>query len=251
MTVSEAIKKTRAEFKNKTPKERWAYFWDYYTWHVLGALLVVVLLAQSIVAIVNNKNTVLSGTLINSFIHTDEAAYQEAFMEYAGLDMKKAQVSFQTNIQLTNALSQANSEAFQLVHANVAAERLDFITGNVTPFQKCAYSKSYLFADLRKHLPAETLAQLEDRLYYIDGDILYAESDPFSDESTGNFQYPDPHAPETMGDPIPVGIEISSSENFMKAYYPDNDTMYIGIVGNAPNLEQTLQFIDFLLSDNG
>lgn len=251
MTVSESIAKTRAELKNKTPKEKWSYFWEYYTWHVLGALLVIVLLIQGVVSFSSHKQTVLSGSLLNSFLIQNEEAYQEALFDHAGLDPKKDEVLFQTNIQLTNALSSANSESFQVLHASVAAGRLDFITGDIMPFQKCAYSRSYLFADLRKHLPADTLAQLEDRLYYVDGAILYEDVDPFSDESAAEIEYPDPHDPESMADPIPVGIEISSCANFMQTYYSQNSSMYIGIVGNAPHLEQTLQFIDYLLADNG
>lgn len=249
MTVSESIKKTKEALKEKTPKERISYFFEYYTWHALGVLLVIVILAQSVVSIATRKDTVLSGNLLNCFTPNGDQAYQDAFFEYAGLDAKKAEILLQTDMQLTSALSPSNAENFQLIHASVAAARLDFIVGDVTPFQKCAYSKSYLFMDLRNHLPAETLEKLADRLYYVDGDILYKELDPFTDEASGNVEYPDPHKPETMVDPVPVGIEISGCRNFMDVYYPQNKTMYIGIVGNAPHLEQTLQFVDFLLSE--
>lgn len=42
MTPKEASRKAWAEMKQKPFKERLAYFWDYYKWHTLAVLALVI-----------------------------------------------------------------------------------------------------------------------------------------------------------------------------------------------------------------
>ena len=53
MTIFEHIKKQHREMKDKSKKERWSYFLDYYKWHALAVLLAIAILVQGIVSIVN------------------------------------------------------------------------------------------------------------------------------------------------------------------------------------------------------
>lgn len=251
MTISEYIKNARKNMKGKPRKEQWQYFLEYYKWPALIALLVAAILVQGVVSFVTRKDEVLAGTLVNSFTSEERTDYLPGFYDYVGINTKKEKVQLYTDMALTDEVSMENINAFHLLHARIAAKDTDFLTADAIAFQKCAYSTSYLFTDLRTLLSAQELSQLEDRLYYIDGSILQQLQNPESMQEGTSVTYPPFNKPEDMVAPIPVGINISNAKNFMATYYPYNNTLYLGIASNALHPDMALQFIDYLLSENG
>ena len=248
MTIIEYIKKEHANIKEKPKEERWEYFWDYYKWHVVAVALAIVLLIQGVVGIVCRKDTVFSGILLNCIINVDDDDFLQGFYDYAGINSKKEQAAFYTDIILTNKDTQNDVTAFQRIMAGMATKDTDFVVGQPENFQLCAYNSSRIFADLREFLDEETLDRLFGRLYYIDGAVLKKLHAPLGEMVDPNIQIPDPTKPETMEDPIPVGIDVSDRENFQSAYYFPDTTLYLGIAANTPRAELTKQFIDYLFT---
>lgn len=251
MKISEYIRNARKNMKGKPRKEQWQYFLEYYKWPTLIALLVVAILVQGVVSFATRKDEVLAGTLVNSFTAEERTDYLPGFYDYVGINTKKEKVQLYTDMALTDEVSMENINAFQLLHARIAAKDTDFLTADAAAFQKCAYSTSYLFIDLRTLLSAQELSQLEDRLYYIDGNILQQLQNVESAESDTPITYPSPHKPEDMVQPIPVGIDIHDCNSFVATYYPYSSSLYLGIASNAQHPDMALQFIDYLLSENG
>lgn len=245
MTMFEYAKKAYITMKEKSPKERWDYFLEYYKWPALAILLAIVLLVHGIVSIANRKDTVFSGVLINSLADSEQVDYDDKFGEFIGMDSDKEEVRFYTDIALTGGQSGTDVDAFQTLLAGIATKDTDFIVGQEDSFEKCAYHTSNMFADLRNILDAETLAQLEGRLYYIDKAVM----EEIRDSVMTMPELPDPFNPEAMTEPIPVGIDISQCEAFQKVYYPSEDVSYLGVVINSTRIDTTLQFIDYLLSE--
>lgn len=247
MTMFEYIKKAYCETKDKPPKERMDYFMDYYKWHALAVVLVVVIIISSIVAIANRKEDVLFGELLNCSTLIEDVTYMDDFYTAADIDAKKYSISISNDLSFAETGTGTAYEAHQILVAIVAAKRVDFFVGADHVFDNCAYNNSRVLADLRDTVDAETLAKWSDRLYYIDGDVI---------EQIRNYnttmeipKFPDPRDPDSMVDPIPVAIDISDCESFRNAYYPIDDVLYLGIAANAPHLDTTLQFIDFLLTN--
>ena len=46
MAVMDEFKEEREALKNGTPKQKLAYFWYYYKWHVIISLVVIILIVS-------------------------------------------------------------------------------------------------------------------------------------------------------------------------------------------------------------
>ena len=246
MTIFEHIKQQHANIKARPKEERWQYFLDYYKWHALAVLLAIVLLIQGVVSIVNRKEVVFSGILLNCVISIDDEAFLQGFYDHTDINGKKQQAAFYTDIVLTDKNNKNDINAFQRIMAGIATKDTDFIVGQSDNFRLCAYNSSKIFMDLRTFLDEDTFTKLSDRLYYIDGAVVEKLAVPVGELQDANITYPDPTKPETMEDPIPVGINISDRTDFQEAYYFPNTTLYLGVIANTPRPELTKQFIAYL-----
>ncbi len=248
MTILEYIKKEHANIKQQPKEERWHYFWDYYKWHVLAVVLAIVLLVQGVIGIINRKEIVFSGILLNCAITVDDEEFMQGFYDLAGIDTKKQEAAFYTDVMLQDGRNKNDITSFQRIVAGITTEELDFVVGQKDSFRVCAYSAGGIFMDLRTFLDADTLEKLSDRLYYIDGAVLKGlNAEPGTAVDTSLRDVPDPKKPETMTDPIPVGIDISDREKFQSSYYFPNTTLYIGVIANTPRQDLSRQFIDYLM----
>lgn len=241
------IKQGFQEIRQLPKEERWSYFWDYYKWHTVVTLLVIVLLVQGILGMVNQKDTVFSGFVLNAKIGVEDEAFLEGFYDLTGIDSKTQQAAFYTDLILTGENRKNDITTIQRIMASISIQDGDLIISTGNGFHVCAYNTSRIFCDLRDFLDAETLEKLSDRLYYIDG----AVQDEL-DKPVGEFvdpyaiEYPDPRKPETMKNPIPVGIDVSDRKELMDAYYLKDSTAYLGIMVNTPRPELCRQLIEYL-----
>lgn len=248
MTITDYIKKEIQNIKERPPKERWEYFWDYYKWHTVIIVLVLALLIQGIVGAVNRKDVVFAGYLLNCKVNVQDDEFLQGFYDYAGIDSGK-EAALYSDMILTNGYSKNEISTFQRIMAGISVQEADFLVGQDQSFRLCAYSTGRMLMDLRSFLDADQLAKFSDRLYYIDGALLDE-----LDDSMGNkvdytqLAYPDPRKPETMEDPVPVGIDISDRKDFQSAYYYDDTPLYLGVIINAPHTELMELFLDYLWS---
>ncbi len=247
MTILEYAKKELAKLKDQPPKKRWEYIWEYYKIHLGVALLVLVILVQGIVSICTHKDAVFTGVLINTTLTADSSSFMEDLRDHMDVG-KKEQISFSTNIFMTNQ-SADKAVALQSIMASVTIKELDMVAGPAEAFEVCAYNASNMFADLRDYLDEADLEKYADRLYYIDGAVLKKVNAPVGTQvDLSQLTYPDPHKPETMEDPIPVGIDVSDRHEFISAYFIPEGAHYLGMITNTTRPETVLQFIDYLFS---
>jgi len=249
MKISEYIRKEWVGMKDKPPKERWQYFLDYYKWPAIITLLVLVFAVQALVSVFNQKDSVISSIMLNCKLDINDEAFLQDFYEYAGVDTNTQEAAFYSDITLSQNHIQHNNTMFQRIIAGITVGSTDFIAGKDEAFQLCAYHSTQMFMDLRKFLDEETLTKISDKIYYVEQEILdYLNAPPGTEIDVDLSKYPDPHKPELMKNPIPIGINISSCKAFQDAYYLEGTTTYIGVIANVPHPEITRQFIDFLLS---
>lgn len=249
MKIADYIKNEYKKVAEKPPKERWEYFWEYYKWPILAVILAVVLLVQGIAGVVNKKEIVFSGFVLNSRLVPDDSEFLQGFYDYAGIDSGSQEAAFYCDITLNDGNSKNDITAFQRIMASIATKETDFVIGQAVPFHLCAYNTSNIFLDLRDFFDEETLARFADRIYYIDGDILAMLDAPLGEQvDMSAVTYPDHTKPEDMKDPIPVGIDISDCEDLRSAYYLTDASLYLGIIANTPRLELALQLVEYLFS---
>ena len=243
MTMFEYAKNAYKAMKDKPKEERWEYFLDYYKWYAIAAVAVVVLLIHSIVFFATRKDTVFGGILVDATGSESAEVYVQELEEHLQLNTKKEQIQMQTGIALQEGMGNNKVESFQQILAFINSKSTDFLTAPETSFAQCAYSTTYMLADLRDHLDTETLKKLEGRLYYIDRDLIeQARNNTLPSDIT----FPDPQAPETMTDPVPVGVNITDCKEFCSVYYLLTEDLYLALAVNTEHTETVLEFLEFL-----
>lgn len=250
MKLIDNLKANWKTIREQPKGERFAYFWEYYKWPAIVCAVLVVALLQFTIGAITRKEVVFNGYILNSDAVEKDEAFLQGFYDCAGIDSSKQEAAIYTDMYLIPGYTQKNTEVFQRIMAGISINDADFIAGPTEPFRMCAYNTSRMFMDLREFLDAETLEKYADRIYYIDGAILEQLSAPVGETvDTSQILYPNPHKPEDMEDPIPVGISVGDREAFRASYYyyPDT-TLYLGVVTNTQRPELTRLFIDYIFS---
>ena len=250
MKLFEKLKDSWKTIMEQPKGERFSYFWDYYKWPAIIALVLVIAMIQTGISIANRKETVFTGYILNSTATAKDTEFLQGFFDYAGLDNNTQEAAIYSDMYLHQGQSQKNAETFQRIMAGITINDADFIVGQADPFRMCAYNTSRIFVDLRLFLDVETLEKYADRLYYIDGAIVEKLSVPVGESvNTAGIIYPNPSKPENMEDPIPVAISVGDREALRSCYYHSPDTvLYLGVIVNTQRPELVKQFIDYIFS---
>lgn len=63
------------------------------------------------------------------------------------------------------------------------------------------------------------------------------------------IKFPNPVSPDTMKDPIPVGINVNISDKFQEYYSYGNEDGFFGVVANTHNTENVSALIAYLFGE--
>ncbi len=246
MTVREAIRNQHQHLKNRTSTEKLSYFWEYYGIKVLCLLLCLGLVIAFIVSIVTKKADGYLGVFFGAYPDATAADFLEEFAVTTQIDTTKLEVTVQTtlDIRMDAKITDETYQAMQSFAAMVAASMVDNFAADADLFIYYAYL-GYA-TDLRTVLTPAQLSVLAPYLYYIDGTLLRQQEN--ADDSL-LFAYgdaPEPHSPDAMSEPIPVGLDISvASELFRSSYqFPSQQTV-IGICAGTDRPDTAAAFLKF------
>lgn len=243
MKMSEYTKNEWKRMQDKPLKERLLFFWDYYKWPTILVVLVVVALSYTVAQRLAEKETVLSGILINSTSPMEDPAFLQNFCDHEQIDTKKQEIVLLAGLSLESETPSMGYMTYQRIHAGIAAKDTDFLIADTKALQQCGYDSSNMLMDLRQFLSPEQLAALSGRLYYIDASLRDRDYTGQEDAVT----YPSPSAPEEMVTPIPVGIDIHDCKELLDFYYPTNQPLYFSVACNAPHSDRTLHFFEYIM----
>ncbi len=269
--IEEIREQQKKAFATMTPKEKLAYFWDYYKVHTIAAIAVIAFVIAFISSYRSNKPIAFYAVLLNANTLDDNAttaaAWNEGFMEYAGIDPEAWQVNIDTSITLSadggNQYEVANR---QKMMAMMHAGDIHAIVADTETFE--GYARLDYFYDLSSTFSEEELAPYADLLYYTDGAAFDAETGDTLEEMEAAqeaiYNMTIDHSdPSSMEKPVAVGIRIPQTGNRLgdAGYYDyifENDYTFqgypsevmIGIPLSVENPKLTLQFLDYLFEGN-
>ncbi|MCM1267190.1 MAG: hypothetical protein NC302_04720 [Bacteroidales bacterium] len=220
-SVNDEIKEQHQKAKDMSFKGKLAYFWDYYKIHTIAIVCAIVFIVSFVRQIGANKPYALYAVLLNAAVGTENTdtsvIWEEAFLEYAGIDPEAWQVSIDTSITLSaDGGSQYDMANRQKMAAMMNAGDIHAIVGDTETFE--GYAHVGYFYDLSELMTEEELAAYADLLYYTDAAAY--------DEDTGNTleeieayqkafleKFVDHSDPAGMKQPVPVGVRIPASGN--------------------------------------
>lgn len=255
-------------FATMSPKEKLAYFWDYYKIHTLVVICAIAFVVSFIHQIQENKPYAFYAVLMNAFSGLDSndtnVMWENEFLEYAGIDSETYRVCIDTSItQSSDGGSQYEMANRQKMAAMLHAGDIHMIIADTETFEDYAHVET--FYDLSQIFTDEELAPYADLLYYTDAAVF--------DEDTGTTleemeaaekafyeKVVDHSDPSAMKKPIPVGIRIPTSGNKLADagyynYLQDGEHVFqgypmetvAGIPLSAEDPKLALQFLSYLL----
>ena len=224
-------------------------FWDYNKWKVLIVVFLMAVVAYGISKAIAQKELAFSGVLINCYTQK-ESTLADDFAKYQQIDTGTYDVLLEDNLFITENYTQGSAAVLQSLLLRLSAGEIDVLAANNEVFRMYAYSTSESIADLRDYLDEKTLVSLSDKLYYIDKEFLPIIQEVVgSEEAYEMLEYPDPRCPEKMGEPVPVGIDISGSSKIQSIYTLGESSLYLGIIDNTQHEDLVVPFVEFLLGE--
>lgn len=257
MTPKEASRKAWVEMKQKPFKERLAYFWDYYKWHTLAVLALVIVAISYTVSILRGPDYKENGLLLNAYSYSNYEQIQaniqslaDGFSKSENLDDKNVEVNLDGSrvYYLDEENDAYNADTIQLILTYIASESLDFIIGDEDAMLELAYMQ--MFQDLSSILNDEQLQKLDDSVLYIDMAIVEKrEAALDQDLDTSDIVYPDPTKPESMERPAPVFVRLAQSDKLNGIYTQSSESLVFGFTGrNQGGYAEA--FLNYLLEND-
>ncbi|MCD8012968.1 MAG: hypothetical protein LUG99_07315 [Lachnospiraceae bacterium] len=204
-------------------KARIAYVWDYYKLQMV--ILVVIILAVNLAFTIYHNlqiDTLLYVCMVNcNTYYVDSEALTADYTEYLGGIGDKEEISIDTSILLDEedySTSYANQMKFTAV---ISAQMADVILMDAENFEE--YAGWSYFMDLRDIFSEEQLEQWSDLLVYMENE---------------------------EGESAPYAIDLANAPKLLEySVYPDDGTVYGGVVVNGVNIDATAEFFDWLFSE--
>lgn len=250
MALMDEFKEERkAIFENGTLKQKALYIWDYYKWHIIIPLIIVITIVWYIVHVITAPDVILNGVILNVYNTKTESSADtllDDFYKEQKINLKEEEINLNMSLYYTAGNDNANYESSQALMAWLAAGQLDFMTGDVAALTELSY-KDY-FTDLREYLTDEQIQKYEPYFLYMDYDFYTKRSQKISNmEDVSTMEYPDCTKPEEMVDPIPVMIDMSQSKKLTETYGETSDILAFAITVKDTNKDMTLEFLDYLM----
>lgn len=223
MSLKEQFQNEKAKLSKMNAKEKIDYIWEYYKYWIIGTIAGIALIYGIVSAqIENSKDTYLYLTMVNSsMVSGGETTLMDDFATYAQVDQSKVKLNLDTSIQMKTDMSDEYSmNSSAKMFAQFAAQTIDATIMNKDMID--FFLDKDAFADLEEILPAEFYKEHEDN--FIKGT-------------------------DSEGTEFICAIDLSDSKIFQKtdAY---TETPYYSIIVNSENHENSIQFLEYLYSEN-
>lgn len=253
MALKDEIKAARKDLvENGTLKEKIAYFFEYYTLHTIIISVILIFAISFIYEQLTKPDILLNGIVLNVFDYENinpVGDMANGFIEHLGVDGKKNEVSFNSSLTYNMGGSAkqdySDYEVSQIILTQCAAGSVDFISSPLSAIENLGYNE--LFVSLEDVLTEEELERYEPYFLYVDLAVINLKNEAAeNDQNPDSIPCPDPTKPEEMKEPIPVFIDVTSSEKMVNIYSYSSDTLAMGVAVNAPNPDRISDFLAYL-----
>ena len=252
MAVMDEFKEQREALKSKPFKEKWKYFWSYYTVHVVVTIAVLIFGTVLVHDLVTSKDYAFYAMFINCVTGNDDENFLNDFTETLDIDTKEYTTCVDTSIHMDVAGYDSNSiTASQKIIAMASANEIDAVISDLDVFAN--YADNGMFVDLRTFLTKEQIERFSSQFFYYD----VAVEPPTDYETllateTETVNIVDRQNPDTMEDPIPVGIVLTNEDRVKLVeggYYGNNMDLLFGVSASSARLDYCSQFLDWLTTN--
>lgn len=249
MAWKDELNNAKKVFENGTTKDKIEYIWEYYKWHIFIVLFVVYLMGSMIYNNVTEKDYVLQGIFLNTLTKSETVLEMEQdFIEAYPIDMLSEEIFFDASMHYSDDSDaiETSYQTIQVLSSRIAAETIDFMVADTATLYDFSYDQ-YL-TDLTEVLSEEQLKDYEEYLLYYDKAVLKELNNiDYAVEEFPEIELPDPANPELMKEPVPVMIDVSSSEKISTLYPVSIKNYAFAFVINGVHKEKAVEFLEYLM----
>ena len=243
MTSTEAIIYQLKNLKGKPFKQKIAHIVTYFWLPIVITLAILIGLGSYIVHLVTTKDTALSVICLNTYADSAQAnEYITSFAENAGINLEEYEVFISTGLTLDDQDLTTSYNTAQVIAAQVAAHSVDMLAGDLGTATRYFYQE--MFWELDQVLTPEQMEKYADYFLYADMAVVRQLRKELEESPV----FPNPTKPEEMAEPVAVALRIPMDSGLMENCYSYLKTdIAVGIVATAPNLDNVLSFLDYIM----
>lgn len=207
------------KLKAMSRKDRLWYIAEYYKFHMLGAvLLILVLITIGTTIYRSTFETVYHNIYMNSSMPMDvnTAPLEQGFAARLELTPKEEILTETISVPFDNPSSELDYGSMAKISATIATKSLDSVIGDRASLEYFAAMSGCL--DLEQALSAETLALVQDQLVYATGEDQVSRA---------------------------YGIDISDTD-FARESNLGMETPILYIISNSQHIDTSLVLIDYM-----
>jgi hypothetical protein len=143
-----------------SPKERIAYIWDYYKFHIIGTIVAIILLISFMSSIGGKKEVVLNMTIIGQGVNTEGVVQlQEQLTNKIVQDKADEEVSVQHLTYNKSSMDEASRAGIQKMAAEISLGSIDLMIVDKELFEEISSQNALLalndFKGTNKLLPSD------------------------------------------------------------------------------------------------
>jgi hypothetical protein len=143
-----------------SPKERIAYIWDYYKFHIIGTIVAIILLISFMSSIGGKKEVVLNMTIIGQGVNTEGVVQlQEQLTNKIVQDKADEEVSVQHLTYNKSSMDEASRAGIQKMAAEISLGSIDLMIVEKELFEEISSQNALLalndFKGTNKLLPSD------------------------------------------------------------------------------------------------
>ena len=156
----------KPDLRSMSTKKKWEYIWDYYRFHILGSIVLIITAVSIIHHYATIKTSVLDMIFLNAYPSEEDVTPFDAFLKQQGYDTNEYEVYVTTSLgyTLTENGYQEDYYTNQGLSAMFTTGELDIFA---TPPQVLNAFASYGYvSDLRDLFSEEELASFGDIIIY-------------------------------------------------------------------------------------
>jgi hypothetical protein len=150
-----------------SPKERISYIWDYYKFHIIGTIAVILLIISFISSIGEKKEVVLNITIIGQGVNLEGVAeLNEQLTSKLVKDKGDQEVSVQHLTYSKSSMDQASQAGIQKMSAEITLGAIDLLIVEKDLYEEISSQPSSL-VPLNDFKGIEELLTSEEKVYGI------------------------------------------------------------------------------------
>lgn len=150
-----------------SPKEKMAYIWDYYKFHIIGSIAAIILLISFISSIGDKKEVVLNMTIIGQGINTEGVVQlQEQLTNKLVQDKTNEEISVQHLTYNKSSMDEASRAGIQKLSAEITLGSIDLMIVEKELFEEFLSQQSSLLA-LNDFKGSNKLLETDEKVYGI------------------------------------------------------------------------------------